>query len=142
MVPHRKDSSLEIHVRFMVSIAITSIITLVLLPQLVLYKAQQYRQGSREVKSLYRGVELLSRNHTSAFVGRENHLGHKNVLCIEKPLNFLHPLSNYRQTMKDVEETMPVLERFVVLMSDHTSRSQGVNDARNVLSICAEGKNA
>ena len=43
--------------------------------------------------------------------------------------------------MKDVQETMPALERFVVLMSDHTSRSQRVNDARNVLSICAEGKN-
>ena len=44
---------------------------------------------------------------------------------MEKPLNFLHPL----------------LERFVVLMSNHTSRNQRVNDARKVLSICAEGKN-
>ena len=44
---------------------------------------------------------------------------------MEKPLNFLHPL----------------LERFVVLMSNHTSQNQRVNDARKVLSICAEGKN-
>ena len=43
--------------------------------------------------------------------------------------------------MKDVQETMPVLERFVVVMSDHTSRSQRLNDARNVLSICTEGNN-
>ena len=34
---------------------------------------------------------------------------------------------------------MPVLERFVVLMSDHTSWSERENDARNVLSISAEG---
>ena len=42
--------------------------------------AQQYRRGSRVMKNLYRGVELLSRNQTWAFLGRENHLGHKNVL--------------------------------------------------------------
>ena len=43
--------------------------------------------------------------------------------------------------MKNVQETVPVFERFVDLMSDHTGRSQGVNDVRNVFSICAEGKN-
>ena len=80
MVRRRKDSSLKIYVSLMVSIAITSNITLVLLPQLVLHMAQQYRQGSREMKNLVRGDELLLRNQTSAFLGRENHLGHKNVL--------------------------------------------------------------
>ena len=82
MVRGRKDSSSEIYVGLirMVSITITSNITLVLPPQLALYMAQQYRQGSRVMKNLYRGVERLSRNQTSAFLGRENHLGHKNVL--------------------------------------------------------------
>ena len=56
--------------------------------------AQQYRQGFRVMKNLYRGVELLSRNQTSAFLGRENHLGHKNVLW-RSTRNFLHPLANY-----------------------------------------------
>ena len=45
------------------------------------------------------------------------------------------------QTMKYIQETMPVLERFVVLICDDTSRSQRVTHARNVLSICAEDKN-
>ena len=80
MVRRRKDSSLKIYVSLMVSIAITSNITLVLLPQLVLHMAQQYRQGSREMKNLVRGDELFPRNQTSAFLGRENHLGHKNLL--------------------------------------------------------------
>ena len=41
--------------------------------------------------------------------------------------------------MKDVQGTMPVLERFVVLMSsDHTSRSQRINDARNVFCLFAQ----
>ena len=93
VVRRRKDSLLEIYVGLMVSIAIISNITLDQLPQLVLYMAQQYRQGSREAKNLYRGIELLSRNQTSAFFGRESHLGHKNVK--EKPLSFLHPLANY-----------------------------------------------
>ena len=53
-------------------IAITPNKTLVLLRQLVLYMAQQYRQGSREMKKLYQGVELLSLNQTSVFLGREN----------------------------------------------------------------------
>ena len=67
MVRRRKDSSSEVYVRLirMVSVTITSNITLVLLPQLVLYMAQQYRQGCRVMKNLYRGVELLSRNQTS-----------------------------------------------------------------------------
>ena len=65
MVRRRKDSSLEIYVGLMVSIAITSNIILVQRPQLVLHMAQQYCQGSREMKNLYRGVELLSRNQTS-----------------------------------------------------------------------------
>ena len=43
--------------------------------------------------------------------------------------------------MKDAQETMPVLERFVVVMSDHTSPRGRVNDARNLLSNCAEGNN-
>ena len=44
--------------------------------------------------------------------------------------------------MKGVQETMPVLERFIHgVMSVHTSRSQRVNDASNVLSIYAEGNN-
>ena len=82
MVRRRKDLSSEIYVGLirMVSITITPNMTLVLLPQLVLYMAQQYRQGSRVMKKLYRGVELLSHNQISAFLGRENHLGHKNVL--------------------------------------------------------------
>ena len=82
MVRRRKDSSSEIYVGLirMVSITITSNITLVLLPQLVLHMAQQYRQGSREMKNLVRGDELFPRNQTSAFLGRENHLGRKNVL--------------------------------------------------------------
>ena len=45
------------------------------------------------MKILCRGAELLSRNQTSAFLGRENYLGHKNVLW--RALNFLHPLANY-----------------------------------------------
>ena len=127
MVRRRKDSSSEIYAGLirMVSITITSNITLVLLSQLVLYMAQQYRQGSRVMKNLYRGVELLSRNQTSAFLGRENHLATR--MSYEEALNFL--------------QTMPVLERFVVLICDHTSRSQRVTDARNVLPICAEEKN-
>ena len=41
--------------------------------------------------------------------------------------------------MKGVRGTMPVLERFVVLMSsDHTSRSQRINDARNVFCLFAK----
>jgi len=36
-------------------------------------------------------------------------------------------------TMQDVLNVMPVLERFVVLLYDWTSRCQGVNDARKVL---------
>ena len=80
MVRHHKDSSLEIYVGLMVSIAITSNVTLVQLPQLVLYMAEQYRQGSREMKNLYRGVELLSRNQRPAFLGRESHQEHTNVL--------------------------------------------------------------
>ena len=75
MVGRRKDSSSEIYVGLICKVVIetTSIITLVLLPQLVLYMAQQYRHwmGSREMETLYRGVELLSRNQTSAFSGRE-----------------------------------------------------------------------
>ena len=35
--------------------------------QLVLYMGKQYRLGSREMKNLYQGVELLTRNQTSAF---------------------------------------------------------------------------
>ena len=37
--------------------------------------------------------------------------------------------------------TMSALERFVVLMSDHTNRSRRVNDARKVLAICTKGNN-
>ena len=62
MVRRRKDSSSEIYVGLirMVSIMITSNITLVLVPQLVLYMAQQYRQGSRLMKTY---VEALNFYH-------------------------------------------------------------------------------
>ena len=93
MVRRRKNSSSEIYVGLirMESTTITSNITLVLLLELVLYMAQQYRQGSRVMKNLYRGVELLSGNQTSAFLGRENHLGHKNVSVMEKHWTFYIP---------------------------------------------------
>ena len=35
--------------------------------------------------------------------------------------------------------SMSALERFVVLMSDHTNRCRRVNDARKVLAICTKG---
>ena len=34
----------------------------------------------------------------------------------------------------------PALERFVILVSDHTNRSQRVNDANKVPAICKKGK--
>ena len=36
-------------------------------------------------------------------------------------------------TMKDVQDALPVLERFVVLLYDRESQCQSVNDARKVL---------
>ena len=46
---------------------------------------------------------------------------------MEKPLNFLHPLGNFEGCSRHYA---PVLERFVILVSDHTNRSQRVNDAK------------
>ena len=56
---------------------------------------------------------------------------------MEKPLNFLHPLGNFEGCSR---HHAPVLKRFVVLMSDHTHRSQRVNDAKKVPAICTKGK--
>lgn len=36
-------------------------------------------------------------------------------------------------TMKDVQDALPVLEQFVVLIYDRGSQCQSVNDARKVL---------
>ena len=81
MVRLCKDSSSEIYVGLMVTNHCDGKNkTLVQLLQLVPYMAQQHCQGSREKENQYQGVELLSHNQTSAFLGRENHLGHKNVL--------------------------------------------------------------
>ena len=91
MVRRRKDSSLAIYVSLIASIAIISNITLVLRRQLVLYTPQQYRQDSRELKNLYRVVELSSRSQTSAF----SEPPEPQECLMEKPLNFLHPLANY-----------------------------------------------
>ena len=56
---------------------------------------------------------------------------------MEKPLNFLHPLGNFEGCSR---HHAPVLKRFVVLMSDHTHRSQRVNDTKKVPAICTKGK--
>ena len=56
---------------------------------------------------------------------------------MEKALNFLHPLGNCEVCSRHYA---PVLERFVVLMSDHTDRSQRDNDAKKVPAICKKGK--
>ena len=56
---------------------------------------------------------------------------------MEKPLNFLHPLGNFEGCSRHYA---PVLERFVILVSDHTNRSQRVNDAKKVPAICTKGK--
>ena len=62
--------------------------------------------------------------------------GHK-APVMEKPLNFLHPLGNFEGCSRHYA---PVLERFVILVSDHTNRSQRVNDAKKVPAICTKGK--
>ena len=51
---------------------------------------------------------------------------------MEKPLNFLLPLGNFEGCSRHAQ----VLERFVVLISDHTDRSQTDNDAKKVPAIC------
>ena len=56
---------------------------------------------------------------------------------MEKPLKFLHPLGNFEGCSRHY---VPVLERFVILVSDHTNRSQRVNDAKKVPAICTKGK--
>ena len=56
---------------------------------------------------------------------------------MEKPLNFLHPLGNFEGCSRHYA---PVLERFVILVSDHTNLSQRVNDAKKVPAICTKGK--
>ena len=56
---------------------------------------------------------------------------------MEKPLNFLHPLENFEGCSR---HCAPLLERFVVLVSHHTNRSQRVNDAKKVPAICTKGK--
>ena len=40
---------------------------------------------------------------------------------MEKPLNFLHPLGNFEGCSRHYA---PVLERFVILVSDHTNRRE------------------
>ena len=52
-------------------------------------------------------------------------------------MNFLHPFENFEGCSRHYA---PVLERFVVLISDHTNRSQRVNDAEKVPAICTKGK--
>ena len=56
---------------------------------------------------------------------------------IEKPLNFLHPLGNFEGCSRHYAS---VLERFVVLMSEHTNWSKRVNDAKKVPAISSKVK--
>ena len=56
---------------------------------------------------------------------------------MEKPLNFLHPLGNFEGCSRHYTT---VLKRFGILVSDHTNRSQRVNNAKNVPAICTKGK--
>ena len=56
---------------------------------------------------------------------------------MEKPLNFLHLLGKFEGCSRHYA---PVLERFVILVSDHTNRSQRVNGAKKVPAICTKGK--
>ena len=66
-----KDSSLEIYVGLMLSIAITSNITLVQLPQLVLYMAAISSGFSRDEKSISRCWTFITQSYISFLRTRE-----------------------------------------------------------------------
>ena len=79
--------------------------------------AQQYRQGSLEMNNMYKVLyfchTITKCNQTSAFLGRENQWPGPQGCLMEKPLNLLHPLADYRGYSWS---TVSVLERFVVLI--------------------------
>ena len=56
---------------------------------------------------------------------------------MEKPLNFLPPLGKFEGCLRHYA---PVVERFVILVSDHRNRSERVNDDKKVPAICTKGK--
>ena len=107
VVRRRKDSSLEIYVGLMRSLAMISNITLVQLPQLVLYMAQQYRQDSREMKNLYWGNRTFITQSDISFLRTREPPGPQECL-MKKPLNFLHPLANYEGCSRNHARTWQI----------------------------------
>ena len=94
VVRRRKDSSLEIYVGLMVSIAITSNKTLVQLPQLVLLHGTAISSGLLgDEKSISRCWTFITQSDISFLRTREP--PEPQECLMEKPLNFLQPLANY-----------------------------------------------
>ena len=96
-------------------------------------------KGSRVMKSVIGCCTFITQSQNAIrhpFLRTRKPPGPQGCL-MEKPLNFLHPLGNFEGCSR---HHAPVLKRFVVLMSDHTHRSQRVNDAKKVPAICTKGK--
>ena len=98
-----------------------------------------HNKGSREMKSVIGCCTFITQSEMQSDIGflRTRKPPGPQGCLMKKPLNSLHPLGNFEGCPRHYA---PVLERFAVLMSDRTTRSQVVNDAKKVPAICTKGK--
>ena len=88
--------------------------------------------GDEKAQALHVFHAFTGCDQTSAFLGRGKNTAWGTWMSYGEATAVFKSLSK-QPTMQDVQDALPVLERFVVLMYDRASQCQSVNDARKVL---------